>query len=327
MMNEQPIRFLRRTETEGLAFPAPGPVPDQSEYVSITLEFRCNLRCEHCMIEGTMDWLEPQAAARFDEVLAYNRRNARWTGLILTGSEITLKKDLPQLVARARESGFRHVRIQTHGMGLAREDYCATLIEAGVDEFFVSVPGHDAASHDAITGVSGSFEKTLRGLENLDRYPEVISITNTVVTASNHRALPQVVDALAHLRRLAQMEFWFYWPMRETDEKSLIVAHREALGPLRAAIDRARLHGRSVEIKNFPQCLLGDDHALLVNDQPPLLIDPRFWREFERNGFHQCVHRQRCRSSKCLGLNTAYIARFGWEEDLLRPIDEHGQTL
>lgn len=326
-MDEQPIRILRRAESGATPFANAGPVPDQREYVSITLEFRCNLRCEHCMIEGTMDWLEPQAAARFDEVLAFNRKNARWRGLILTGSEITLKKDLPQLVARARESGFRHVRIQTHGMGLARDDYCASLISAGVDEFFVSVPGHDPVSHDAITGVPGSFDKTLRGLENLERHPGVIAITNTVVTQSNYRTLPAVVDALSHLRRLAQMEFWFYWPMRETDEKSLIVEHAQALGPLRAAIARGRALGRSIEIKNFPQCLLGEDHALLVNDQPPLLIDPRFWREFERNGFNQCVHRERCRSRQCLGLNTAYIARFGWEADLLHPVDGEGRPL
>jgi MoaA/NifB/PqqE/SkfB family radical SAM enzyme len=212
-------------------------------------------------------------------------------------------------------------------MALARRDYCDTLVQAGVNEFFVSVPGHDAASHDAITGVPGSFEKTLRGLENLEDHPGVISITNTVVTARNYRTLGRVVDSLGHLQRLAQMEFWYYWPMRETDERSLIVPLRDALPPLREAIGLAREAGRSVEIKNFPHCLLGDLAPLLVNDQPPLIIDDRFWGEFQRNGFHECVHRAQCRSEQCLGLNAAYVARFGWERELLRPVDVEGRSL
>lgn len=333
-MKEKVIRFHRHPAPEAWTagardsnLPDAKRVPDQSHYVSITLEFRCNLRCEHCMIEGTMDWLEPQTRDRFDELLLHSREHARWSGLILTGSEITLKKDLPELAARARQSGFRHVRIQTHGMALARKDYCDELVAAGVNEFFVSVPGYDAASHDAITGVPGSFDKTLRGLENLERHPGVISITNTVVTARNFLHLQRVVETLRHLRRLVQMEFWFYWPMRETDERSLIVPLRDALPPLREAIEGVSATGRSVEIKNFPHCLLGEHASLLVNDQPPLIIDDRFWGEFHRNGFHECVHRADCGSSQCLGLNAAYVERFGWEAKLLRPVDSVGRPL
>lgn len=297
---------------------------DDSRYVSMTMEFRCNLKCNHCMIEGTMDRLVPETDEKFAELLDANARHGRWTGLILTGSEITLRRDLPDLARRARDAGFEHIRIQTHGMHLARESYCRTLVEAGIDEFFVSVPGSDARSHDAITGVPGSFDRTLRGLENLEAYDHVTSITNTVVTTQNHRLLPDVVAALGHLDRLAQMEFWIYWPMKESDEKGLIAAHGEVLPVLREAIAAARRRGRSVEVKNFPQCLLGDDGDALVNDQPMLYIDPAFWREFARNGFYQCVHREQCGSKQCLGLNAAYVEKYGWEEDLLHPLPKQG---
>ena len=301
------------------------PIPDPSNYVSITLEFRCNLRCEHCMIEGTMDWLEPQADRQFDDLLERNRRERRWKGLILTGSEITLRRDLPQLAERARAAGFERVRIQTHGMALAKHEFTERLVQAGVNEFFVSVPGADAAGHDAITGVPGSFDKTLAGLHELERHDGVWSITNTVVTARNVHRLEAVVQTLAPLKRLAQMEFWVYWPMREHDDKDLIAPHPEVLPHLQAAADQAMALGRTVEIKNFPHCLLGRHAPLLRNDQPPLLIDPRFWNEFGRNGFHRCVHRPRCQSTQCLGLNTAYTEKFGWMADTLRPVDARGQ--
>ena len=89
---------------------------DHSRYVSLTMEFRCNLKCVHCMIEGTMDRLKPESDDSFNELLDHNKRSGQWTGLILTGSEITLRRDLPELARRARASGFDHVRIQTHGM-------------------------------------------------------------------------------------------------------------------------------------------------------------------------------------------------------------------
>jgi MoaA/NifB/PqqE/SkfB family radical SAM enzyme len=289
------------------------------DYVEVTVHFKCNLHCVHCMIEGTMDWLRPESDDKFERILAQNALQRRWKGLTLTGSEVTLRRDLPDLARAARASGFEHVRIQTHGTRLADESYCRELVDAGVDEYFVSVTAADARAHDAITGVPGSFERTLRGLENLDGFDGVVTLTNTVITQRSYRQLPDVVDRLSHLRRLAQMEFWTYWPMRETDEKDLIPSHLDVLPYLRQAIVAGRRHGRSVEVKNFPECLLGEDHEALDNDQPQLIIDPEFWPQFMRNGFHQCVHRQYCASERCLGLNSAYVHKYGWHADLLVP--------
>lgn len=293
---------------------------DHGRYVSLTMEFRCNLKCVHCMIEGTMDRLAPESDESFEALLEHNARERQWSGLIPTGSEITLRRDLPELARRARSAGFEHVRIQTHGMHLSRPGYARTLVEAGVDEFFVSVAGRDAATHDAITKVRGSFDKMLRGLEMLDAMPGVAIITNTVVTEESYRLLPDVVDALAHLDRLTQMEFWLYFPMSETDGKELAADHRLVLPYLKEAARRATALGRAVEIKNFPHCMLGADADLLVNDQPQLYIDPAFWIEFEKNGFYNCVYRDVCASTQCLGLNTAYVKRFGNHADVLRPM-------
>ena len=289
------------------------------EYVELTMHFRCNLKCVHCMIEDTMDWLKPESMDRFAEILAFNDDNARWKGLIFTGSEITLRKDLPELARRAREHGFDHVRIQTHGMRLSSESYCRELVDAGVDEYFVSVTAADAVTHDAITEVPGSFDKTLRGMENLDAFDNVSVLTNTVVTKLSYAQLPAVVDRLSHLRRLVQMEFWNYLPMREDDGKDLLASHVDVLPPLREAIRKARAYGRGVEVKNFPECMLGEDRDALDNDQPKLIIDPAFWPEFMRNGFHQCIHRDYCGYKSCLGLNTAYVKKFGWQADVLVP--------
>ncbi|MXN19914.1 radical SAM protein [Pseudooceanicola sp. GBMRC 2024] len=292
---------------------------DHADHVSLTMEFRCNLKCVHCMIEGTMERLQPTPMGLFDQVLDEQRTHHRWKGLVLTGSEITLRADLPELAARARAAGFERVRIQTHGMHLSRPGYAERLLEAGVNDFFVSVAGAGAAQHDAITQVPGAWDKMLKGLEILDAHPDVRLLTNTVVTRLCYRELPQIVAELAHLKRLVQMEFWNYFPMAETDEKDLAVPLEALMPPLLQAIREARALGRFVEVKNVPECLLGDLRDALVNAQPLLMIDPAFWREFDRNGFHLCPHRTACGATECLGLTRAYVAEFGNEAALLRP--------
>jgi MoaA/NifB/PqqE/SkfB family radical SAM enzyme len=293
---------------------------DAADYVEVTVHFRCNLACVHCMIEGTMDWLRPETDDHLRRIVAENARSRRWRGLTLTGAEVTLRRDLPDLARLARAGGFEHVRIQTHATKLADPDYCRELVDAGIDEYFISVTAADAATHDAITQVPGSFDRTLRALENLDAMPRVVTLTNTVITERSYRQLPDVVRRLRHLRRLTQMEFWTYWPMRETDDKALIASHLEVLPYLREALAEARALDRGTEVKNFPACLLGDDRAAMDNAQPKLVIDPAFWPEFMRNGFHQCVHKAYCGSRTCLGLNTAYVAKYGWHADVLVPL-------
>lgn len=127
--------------------------------------------------EATMDRLVPQNMDQFRQVMEHNARTHEWKGLILTGSEITLHHDLPKWARLARQHGFEHVRIQTHGMRLASRSFCEELIDAGVDEFFISMAAGDAATHDAITQVPGSFDKTLRGIELLDEFDSVTTIT------------------------------------------------------------------------------------------------------------------------------------------------------
>ena len=76
-VSARPIRLVRRgpgapATFAGAAAPAVAGTMgrfDHSRYVSMTMEFRCNLKCVHCMIEGTMDRLEPQSFAQFMRVL------------------------------------------------------------------------------------------------------------------------------------------------------------------------------------------------------------------------------------------------------------------
>ena len=90
---------------------------NHDQYVEFTMHFRCNLHCEHCMIEGTMDRLEPESMERFQELLDYNRREQRWKALVLTGAEITLRRDLPDLARLRAATGSNTSAYRPMGCG------------------------------------------------------------------------------------------------------------------------------------------------------------------------------------------------------------------
>lgn len=294
---------------------------DDANYVSLTMEFRCNLRCTHCMIEGTMDRLEPTGEETFEAVLHEQASSGKWKGLVLTGSEITLRRDLCDLAERARISGFENIRIQTHGMHLARQGYLESLLQSGVNEFFISVAGHNAVLHDFITKVPGSFDKMLTGIRKIENsaYPAKI-ITNTVITTESYYALEDIVLLMNPYSKVHRHEFWNFFPMHEEDVKKLIVPYEELMPYVERGIRASLAQGRRVEVKNIPECLLKELHIHLVNDQPMLMIDPDFWIEFDRNRFHICPYRNICSSTQCLGLTQAYVDRFGVEEEILSPM-------
>ena len=293
---------------------------DFTKYVSITMEFRCNLKCVHCMIEETMDWLQPASDAQFRSILDEQHSTKRWDGLILTGSEITLNKNLPHMAAQARRHGFNYVRIQTHGMHLGKKAYLHKLLDAGVNEFFISVAGATEKTHDKITKVPGSFRKMMRGIEFIEASSQAVVLTNTVVTRESYKELSQIVDMLADYQNTVQHEFWNFFPMDEDDSKDLIVSYPELMPYIHEAILAGQKHNKLIEVKNIPECLLGKHRKTLVNEQPSLFIDPSFWNEFDKNSFYQCIYREQCSSKSCLGLTEAYIRKFGFEKDILTPL-------
>ncbi len=75
---------------------------NHAHYVEVTMHFRCNLKCEHCMIEDTMDRLRPESDDDFEKLIQLNAREDLWRGIVFTGSEMTLRDDLPDLARRAR---------------------------------------------------------------------------------------------------------------------------------------------------------------------------------------------------------------------------------
>lgn len=290
----------------------------------LTFAFRCNFACRFCYVEdglgGRFRGVTLDEAAR---LLADPTLTAGVTRIVLSGGEVTLDKDLPAYVALARAvPTVEHVRIQTNASRLGDAALVAGLRAAGVDEFFVSLHGADAATCDAITGVPGSFAAIIAGLAQLAAAGATV-VTNTVVCAANVASLPAIV-ALAHAHGARAAELWGYVPRVDVaDARDQLVRVTDAAPHVRQAVRDGLGRGLAMTVKYFPRCLLGDVAHVHSDAQPRLVIDDAFWQDYPTYG---CLYEGVCAAANvddgCSGLADAYVRRFGWEEDALTPAIE-----
>lgn len=291
-----------------------------NKYLVVCIGYECNNDCISCMIGDIKNELKPTSFDEFKKIIDKVPVTKDYDSLIISGAEVTLNDDLSKFIEYAKRMGdFKHIQIQTNGRKLSDIEYCRQLIDSGVDEFYVSIYGSNQETHESLTRTKNSFVETMKGIENLDEL-NVSIITNTVVTKLNYRNLPEITEKLSVFKNIKRMEFWNYNTMEREDSKDLLESNQNIKPYLLKAIDIGKQKSITVHVMYFPECILEHHSKTLDNSKPGLIIDEKFWEEFEKNEFGQCVFMNICRNDNCLGLTTAYIKKFGWDRNLLKPI-------
>ena len=287
----------------------------------VAFGFHCNLACTFCMIEDMLDAKHGASLEAFRRFAADPEAMRGIRRIIFSGGEATLESELFDYVAVARGTpGIEHVRIQTNATRLKSRDYLRHLVEAGVDEFFVSVHAHDQATSERITRVRTAHHDLLVALENLAAQPGATLLTNTALVRQNYLHLSDIVRLVAPYGP-AKMELWNHWPRIDpADERGHTVPLQELNPQVHAALETARSLGLTTSLKWYPRCQLGPWAHLLDNSQPTALIDLDHW---DKTPPHACLFGGVCSHAnegwECAGLSHAYVKQYGWEETLLRP--------
>ncbi len=293
---------------------------DFSRYCVISIWFGCNNNCTICMLGAVKSGLPAISYEGYRKVVIDIMRDGRFENLILSGAEVTTFDDLDRYVRCAASLGwFKRIQIQTNGRRLRDPEYLDHLIDCGVNEFFVSIHGL-AETHDAVTRVPGSFGETLAGLRNLSgRKANVIS--NTVLTRNNFSEIPGLVRFLC-AKCVSEIHLWNYFPMESTDKRNLLVPLGDLMNIVPELRQIVQAAGKPLVLKSFPLCLAVEAPVYLDSVFPVTVLPDLFWKQFGECGFGRCVHREAgaCRTKECWGLCSAYLAKYGDEKTLLRPI-------
>jgi len=166
--------------------------------VLMELTHRCNLRCFHCYVVPDP---EPQLTTEevFDVLEQLSEAGTLF--LTLTGGEIMLRRDLYEIIRRARELHFA-VRLFTNGtlVDQAAADRIAALNPVDVG---ISIYGANATTHDGVTGNRGSFDRSIATVSMLVERG-VLTRIKTVLMSDNideRHEIAQLAEELgAHIQ-------------------------------------------------------------------------------------------------------------------------------
>lgn len=159
---------------------------------------RCNLYCRYCFAHGGETDGEPslqQLKQAVDDIL----RQCGTPLLQLSGGEPSLRDDLPELVAYAREHGCPAVQLNTNGLRLAEEpEYVHRLAQAGLTIVFLQFDGVTDEVYRTLRG-RDLLETKLRAIENCGREQIGVTLVPTVVRGVNDGMLGDIIRLGASL--------------------------------------------------------------------------------------------------------------------------------
>lgn len=161
----------------------------------LAITYKCNNKCVWCYASSNTDFSKRVMSLDDTKKAVGFLKEMGIEHVILIGGEPTVYKDLEEVVKDISDKGIR-TGIVTNGRRLKDVKYLKRLKEAGLKYCAVSVEGHDQEVHDETTGIEGSFNETLRGLENAI-LQGVKATTNTTISRRNIKYLKETVDLLA----------------------------------------------------------------------------------------------------------------------------------
>lgn len=140
------------------------PLPVLSEFALLD---DCNLACRFCYGACSFSKKKRYTQLSLDEmkiIIKKIHNEAKIPSISFTGGEPTLSPNLPAVIEFAKSFDMR-VNLITNGT-LLTFDLVQKLKTAGLDSAQISLEGVTSETHDAITQVAGSFDKTVNGLKN-----------------------------------------------------------------------------------------------------------------------------------------------------------------
>lgn len=275
--------------------------------VDIKLGYSCNNACLHCVVDDFRDVVLSRGQPEDLSTETYRREladsRARGAGsVVFTGGEPTIRPDLLELLAYARDLGFR-VDMQTNGRRLHDRAFAAAILAIMPVSFCIALHAPQASLHDEITQRPGSFDETVKAIGNLAGLGAQVS-GKLVIQKLNYRTLPETAQLFASLGVCHLCITFPHACGSARKHFDRVVPHYgEIQGYVLRALEQCARRRLNADTEAFPLCLLpGYEHCaselgFLVSDTTELkqygkddLIDWAEERPKIKSKFSQCRH-------------------------------------
>ena len=129
----------------------------------------CNLRCPICFANAETAGYKYEPTQDQIRGMLRNLRSNRPVPpnfLQYSGGEPTMRDDLPDLIAMAKDEGIDHVEVNTNGIRISKDPaYLRRLIDAGCSTFYLQFDGMTPEPYIVARGLN-LFDTKLKAIEN-----------------------------------------------------------------------------------------------------------------------------------------------------------------
>jgi MoaA/NifB/PqqE/SkfB family radical SAM enzyme len=234
--------------------------------VTYSLTQQCNLRCKHCYSNSTERAGERELTSFQAKKVVESIADAGSRVVIFDGGEPLLRSDIYELIALAKKLGLVTV-LGTNGT-LITPAVVRMLLKAGLDHCAVSLDGATPAMHESLRGVSGCFEKALRGARLIQRSGIPLQV-NTCIHRGNQHELKDILYLAESLRAHTLEVFFYVNTGRRNQELLPPEMSRDTLESLDTPINLRLIGMPQFKAKNVRHnvcCSAGESVACIFND-------------------------------------------------------------
>lgn len=165
--------------------------------LTFCITFWCNYKCETCNI-----WkMKPRDEMRLDEIETFFRKSPRFLWVDLTGGEVTLRKDFPQVCEAVIEGcpDLMLLHFPTNGFLTDKVVAAAETVtrhRRAPEKFIVTISmDGDEETNDRIRGIPGGWRKQIETFKALRAMPGVEVVLGMTLSRSNVDHFPQAFAA------------------------------------------------------------------------------------------------------------------------------------
>ncbi len=301
----------------------------------------CNEDCLFCTRRGDETPIKFIETGKAKKILSEKKKQG-YQEVYFDGGEPTLRKDLVELVQFAKDKKFRAVNILTNAVLLSKDKLVKDLFSVKNTQnftlsFCVSLHSHKKNISEKLVARKNTFDKTVKGIENLIKNGCSNLSLYHIITKYNYRDLPAFVNFIhKKFPAIKNITFSFIYPAGAAlKNKGIFPQLSKVESYFQKALDLAKEYSIDFSISTcgtIPLCFLRGYEDVLVKqqelDQPEKvgLVDTNQDVQYQlaTKEFHQktkikaswcsdCLYNE-----KCGGIWRTYVEMFGIKE--LKPV-------
>jgi MoaA/NifB/PqqE/SkfB family radical SAM enzyme len=264
---------------------------------------------------------EQVSRQRIDSFLE-EHRGLGYNAVNIHGGEPTTRKDFVDILRKIQDYGYPRVILQTNGRKLANKNFAEMAYSLGIDLFVISIHGKDAATHDAITAVPGSYNQAIQGIINVKGLGAKVR-TNSVASKINYSEFPEIMALLISLRvDHINVSALHTAGAAYKNFDQVTPTYVEIEPYIKKSVEKANATGTVVTLEGFPYCTIRGLEHYVINwgKQKFKMMFRTFVLEDYADYMDRMmrVHGQPClkcpHTKYCGGVYKEYIEFRGWDE-------------